>query len=81
MRLLEGLGRTIPNPEILLRPLLRREAIRSSALEGTFASAKELLLFELDPKTPQSEQDPANEHLEVDNYRKAIQHGTESNGT
>ena len=79
MGLLEGLGRTIPNPTILLRPLLRREAIQSSALEGTFASAKELLLFELDPKTPQSESDPINDRLEVDNYRKALQHGAESN--
>jgi Fic family protein len=78
MGLLEGLGRTIPNPTILLRPLLRREAIQSSALEGTFASAKELLLFELDPKTPQSEKDPVNEHLEVNNYRKALQYGAES---
>lgn len=78
MGLLEGLGRTIPNPHILLRPLLRREAIRSSALEGTFASAKELLLFELDPKTPESDDDPVNERLEVDNYRKALQYGAES---
>lgn len=78
MGLLEGLGRNISNPTILLRPLLRREAIQSSALEGTFASAKELLLFELDPKTPQSEKDPVNEHLEVNNYRKALQFGTES---
>ncbi len=78
MGLLEGLGRTIPNPAILLRPLVRREAIQSSALEGTFASAKELLLFELEPKTPQSETDPVNDHLEVSNYRKALQYGSES---
>lgn len=32
---LEGLGRTLPNPGILLRPLEDREAIKSSALEGT----------------------------------------------
>jgi Fic family protein len=75
---LEGLGRNIQNPNIILRPLLRREAIQSSALEGTFASAKELLLFELDPVLPKSEEDPVNERLEVDNYRKALQHGTDT---
>lgn len=78
MGLLEGLGRTIPNPTILLRPLLRREAIQSSALEGTFASAEQLLLFELDPTAPKSADDPINEHLEVDNYRRALQHGIDS---
>src|SRR4051794_33881998 len=44
---LDGIGRTLPEPELLLRPLQSREAIRSSALEGTYASAEELLLYEL----------------------------------
>ncbi|MBI3464077.1 MAG: hypothetical protein HY000_13625 [Planctomycetes bacterium] len=35
--ILEGLGRNLPNPAILLRPLADREAIRSSSLEGTYA--------------------------------------------
>jgi Fic family protein len=79
--LLQGLGLATPidlNPTILLPQLLRREAIYSSAIEGTYASAEQLLLFELEPKTPQSERDPVNDHLEVDNYRKALQHGIES---
>lgn len=76
--LLEGLGRTLPNPAILLRPLGDREAIRSSKLEGTYATAKELLLFELDPKESKSEQDPANDQLEVFNYRRALNHGVQS---
>ncbi len=76
--LLEGLGRNVPNPMVLLQPLARREAIQSSALEGTFASARELLLFELDPKLPQSENDPINERVEVDNYRKAWKHAVQS---
>jgi hypothetical protein len=47
--LLEGVGRTLPNPGLLLQPLASREAIQSSRLEGTYASPKELLLFEMEP--------------------------------
>ena len=35
---LAGLGRTIPNPYLLTRPFLRREAVLSSRIEGTRAS-------------------------------------------
>ncbi len=76
--LLEGVGRTLPNPAILLRPMSDREAIRSSRLEGTYASPRELLLFELEPRESRSEQDPVNDHREVFNYRRALNHGTES---
>jgi len=76
--ILEGLGRNLPNPAIVLRPLADREAIRSSRLEGTYASPKELLLFELEPRESESAQDPTNDHREVFNYRKALQHGMQS---
>ncbi len=76
--ILEGLGRTLPNPSILLRPIADREAIRSSRLEGTYASPRELLLFELEPRESKSERDPVNDHREVFNYRRALTHGTES---
>lgn len=76
--ILEGLGRTIPNPAILLRPLEDREAIQSSRLEGTYASPKELLLFELSPREPKSGTDPTNDHREVYNYRLALLHATQS---
>lgn len=76
--ILEGLGRTLPNPAILLRPMADREAIRSSRLEGTYASPRELLLFELEPRESKSERDPRNDHREVYNYRRALIHGTES---
>ena len=33
---LEGIGRVLPNPAMLLRPTEDREAIQSSALEGTY---------------------------------------------
>ncbi len=48
--ILEGVGRTVPNPGILLRPVQDREAIRSSRLEGTYVTATELLVFEMEPK-------------------------------
>lgn len=76
--LLEGIGRTLPNPAILLRPMADREAIRSSRLEGTYASPKELLLFELAPRESKSQRDPVNDHGEVFNYRRALIHGSES---
>jgi Fic family protein len=78
LSLLEGLGRTLPNPNILLRPLVDRESIRSSRLEGTYASPRELLLFEIEPKQSVSEEDPVNSFREVYNYRQAIIYGTNS---
>ncbi len=72
---LDGIGRTLPNPQLLLRPLQQREAIRSSSLEGTYASPEELLLFELHPRRPTSERDRANDWLEVANYGRALREG------
>ena len=73
--ILEGVGRNLPNPTILLRPLEDREAIQSSRIEGTYATARELLLFEMSPREPTSEVDRANEWREVHNYRTALQVG------
>lgn len=75
---LEGLGSVLPNPAILLRPLEDRESIQSSRLEGTYATPKELLLFELEPKESVSENDRTNDFIEVHNYRRALNHGTTS---
>lgn len=73
--LLEGIGRSLPNPGILLRPLEDREAIKSSRLEGTYVTATEFLVFEMQPKESTSSDDPANFQLEVLNYRKALHEG------
>jgi Fic family protein len=73
--ILEGLGRSLPNPGILLRPLEDREAIQSSRLEGTYVTATELLVFEMEPRESKSEDDPANPQREVFNYRRALQEG------
>lgn len=72
---LNGIGRSLPDPQLLLRPFQRREALRSSSLEGTYATPEELMLFEMNPRQPTSEEDPANAWLEVANYGKALRHG------
>ena len=45
---LEQIKAVLPHPRLLLRPLQRREALRSSSLEGTYATPAELLLFEIE---------------------------------
>jgi Fic family protein len=74
---LDGAGRYLPANTILLRPLQQREALRSSALEGTFATAEELLAYGLEPKAPTSSSDPTNAWREVFNYDRALQQGLE----
>jgi Fic family protein len=76
--ILEGVGRTLPNPGILLRPVQDREAMRSSRLEGTYVTATELLVFELAPKRSKSAEAPENDRREVLNYRLALEHGARS---
>lgn len=44
--LLDGVGRMLPNPALLARPLARREAVLSSRIEGTEATLSQLSLFE-----------------------------------
>lgn len=45
---LAGAGRGLPNPHLMSRALMRREAVLSSRIEGTQASLSELVLFEVD---------------------------------
>jgi Fic family protein len=68
---LAGVGRQLPNPHLLIGPFLRREAITSSRIEGTYATAEELLLFEAEePKSP-----PKADVREVANYVRAMEYG------
>ncbi|TWT94787.1 Adenosine monophosphate-protein transferase SoFic [Botrimarina colliarenosi] len=78
LMLLEGIGRSLPNPAILLRPLRDREAILSSRMEGTMATPRQLLLYELDPREAASEEDPRNMHREVANYARALDYALTS---
>lgn len=69
---LDGIGRTLPNPDLLLQPLQQREALRSSSLEGTFATPEELLLFQLEQRDSVSKSEQSSTWLEVANYRNAL---------
>jgi Fic family protein len=77
MARLDGVGRHMPTYELLLRPLQRREALKSSSLEGTYATPEQLLLFEIDPKEAKSQHDKINTWREVSNYGKALRLGQE----
>src|SRR5262249_247632 len=68
---LDEKGRTVRNPTLLLDPLQKREALRSSSLEGTVSTAKELLLFDIEK--PTSDKDATQR--EVWNYDQALRFG------
>jgi Fic family protein len=72
---LDGIGRHLADYELLLRPLQQREALRSSSLEGTYATPEQLLLYEINPKEPKSHLDPVNAWREVSNYSRALRLG------
>jgi Fic family protein len=69
---LDGVGKHLPNPEILMNPLQNREAQLSSQLEGTITDPQQQVLFEAEPRYPISKRDPANAYREVFNYRRAL---------
>ena len=67
---LAGLGRQIPNPELLIAPYVRREAVLSSRIEGTQASLDDLLRDEAGEPVGDPE-----DVREVRNYVAALNHG------
>ncbi len=69
--LLQGLVQSLPSPQILVRPFVRREAELSSRIEGTYANQEELVLFELDRQTAADKPDVH----EVWNYVAAFEYG------
>jgi Fic family protein len=68
---LAGEGRRLPNPHLLIRPFLRREAVLSSRIEGTQATLGELLAAEAGASVDRS---PADLR-EVANYVVALEYG------
>ena len=66
---LKGIGRTIPNPMLLVRPLQRREAVSSSGMEGTYTTLSDLFLFEAGASAPDRQAD----NREVLNYVRALE--------
>lgn len=68
---LAGEGRRLPNPHVLMRPFIRREAVLSSRIEGTQATLGELLAAEAGAVVARSPDDLR----EVGNYVAALEHG------
>jgi len=68
---LSGTGRLLPNPYLLISPYIRREAVSSSAIEGTLTSLSDLFFFEAaEPKRPR-----VPDVREVQNYVSAMEYG------
>lgn len=70
-RLQGSVGRMV-NPYLIARPLLRREAILSSRMEGTRTTAARLVSVEAHPEGA-----PDPETQEVANYVEAMNHGVQ----
>ena len=68
---LAGEGRSLPNPHVLMRPFVKREAVLSSRIEGTQATLGELLAADAGAIVERS---PDDLH-EVANYVVALEHG------
>jgi Fic family protein len=68
---LAGEGGRLPNPHMLMRPFLQREAVLSSKIEGTQATLGELLAVEAGAAVERSPDDLR----EVANYVAALEHG------
>jgi len=71
---LKGLGGTLANPHLLIRPLARREAVLSSRIEGTRASLDDLLAYEA---TQLSFLEAGSDVRDVHNYVRALEYGLE----
>lgn len=66
-------GNRLPNPHLLIRPFITREAVLSSKIEGTQATLGEILAADSGIKTKQNPHDLQ----EVQNYIKALDYGLE----
>lgn len=68
---LNGLGRRLPNPYLLIQPYMRREAVASTRIEGTQSTLSEVLAAEAQHRVETPDQ------LEVLNYVRALERGLE----
>jgi Fic family protein len=71
---LSGVGQLVPNPHLLIRPYLLREALASTRIEGTQASLFDILEFEATGDTPNADVE------EVLNYIDALEWGLTETG-
>lgn len=65
----DGLLQGIPNPEILLSPLVRQEAVFSSRIEGTQATLTDVLEHEAGKE---HDEETRRDVQEIMNYRRAL---------
>ena len=68
---LAGEGRRLPNPHLLIRPFVRKEAVLSSRIEGTQTTLGELFAAEAGTSIEQASADLR----EVGNYVTALEYG------
>jgi Fic family protein len=71
---LRAAGRHV-NPHLISAPLLRREALSSSRIEGTLATPEDLVLLEVEAEEDPTRSSPASDTQEVLNYIRALNHG------
>lgn len=72
---LNSMARELPDLNLLLRPLQRREALTSNSLEGTFVTPQELLLFEAHDRSAKGEGSQRDDWREVYAYDRALTRG------
>ncbi len=76
LSLLAGLGRTMPNPHLLIGPFVRREAVLSSRIEGTQSDITDLYAYEAGQlPLPGMTAPPEVDVREVLNYVNALEYG------
>lgn len=66
------------NPYLVASPLLHREALLSSRIEGTYATPEQLVLLDLQPAGDETAGDQREDTREVHNYIRAMEHGLAS---
>ncbi|MEW6155533.1 MAG: Fic family protein [Actinomycetota bacterium] len=72
---LGGVGRLLPNPNLLIAPYVRLEAVLSSRIEGTQSDVADLLRYEVGDEEGVGEL--RDDVQEVRNYITALDHGIE----
>ena len=71
---LAGVGRTMPNPHLLIGPFIRREAVHSSRIEGTQADVTDLYAYQVGQLSlpGMAPAPPEGDVREVHNYVKWV---------
>jgi len=71
---LAGIGHFVKNSALLVKPLVRREAVLSSHIEGTQSGLDDLYRYEADQPSRRNSSDDEDAH-EVYNYVVALEYG------